>query len=81
MDALLSVAQMPPGVPVASMGINGGRNAALFAARILALQDRDTATRLNAWIAEAARGVALSREKLAPLPLAPETAFSDGGDA
>jgi phosphoribosylamine--glycine ligase len=82
MDALLAVAQMPPGVPVASMGINGGRNAALFTVRILALQDRDTATRLDAWIAEAARGVAFSREKLAPLPLAPEAAFSsDGEDA
>lgn len=37
MDALLSIAQMPPGIPVASVGINGGLNAAIIAARILAL--------------------------------------------
>jgi Phosphoribosylcarboxyaminoimidazole (NCAIR) mutase len=37
MDALLSIAQMPRGVPVACMGIDAAENAALFAARILAL--------------------------------------------
>jgi len=36
LDALLSIAQMPPGVPVACVGINGGRNAALLAAQIIA---------------------------------------------
>lgn len=36
MDSLLSIVQMPGGVPVATMAINGGRNAGLFAARILA---------------------------------------------
>ena len=35
MDSLLSIVQMPPGVPVACMAINGARNAAIFAARIL----------------------------------------------
>ncbi len=38
LDALLSIAQMPPGVPVACMAVNGARNAALFAAQVLALQ-------------------------------------------
>ena len=38
MDALLSIAQMPPGVPVACMAVNGAKNAALFAAAILALK-------------------------------------------
>ena len=37
MDALLAIAQMPPGVPVATVSIDGGRNAAILAARILAL--------------------------------------------
>ncbi len=37
-DALLSIAQMPPGVPVACMAVNGARNAALYAAAILALK-------------------------------------------
>jgi 5-(carboxyamino)imidazole ribonucleotide mutase len=38
MDALLSIAQMPPGVPVACMAVNGAKNAALYAAAILALK-------------------------------------------
>jgi 5-(carboxyamino)imidazole ribonucleotide mutase len=35
LDALLAIAQMPPGVPVASVGLNAARNAAVLAARIL----------------------------------------------
>lgn len=46
-DSLLSIAQMPPGVPVATMAIDGAINAALFAARILALQDDALAQRLQ----------------------------------
>ncbi len=38
LDALLSIAQMPPGVPVACMAVNGAKNAALYAATILALK-------------------------------------------
>ena len=38
LDALLAIAQMPPGVPVACMAVNGAKNAALFAASILALK-------------------------------------------
>ena len=38
LDALLAIAQMPPGVPVACMAVNGGKNAALFAAAVLALK-------------------------------------------
>lgn len=38
LDSLLSIAQMPPGVPVGSMAINGSKNAALYAAAILALK-------------------------------------------
>jgi phosphoribosylaminoimidazole carboxylase PurE protein len=37
LDALLSIAQMPPGVPVACVGVDAARNAAVFAARILSL--------------------------------------------
>jgi 5-(carboxyamino)imidazole ribonucleotide mutase len=39
MDALLSIVQMPPGIPVATVGIDGGRNAGLLAVRILASGD------------------------------------------
>lgn len=48
LDALLSSVQMPPGVPVATVAINGARNAALLAAQILALSDQDLAHRLEA---------------------------------
>ncbi len=50
MDSLLSIAQMPPGVPVATMAIDGAVNAALFAARILAIHDDGIAERLNAYV-------------------------------
>jgi 5-(carboxyamino)imidazole ribonucleotide mutase len=45
-DSLLSIAQMPAGVPVATMAIGGAINAALFAARIVALHDDAVAARL-----------------------------------
>ncbi len=41
LDSLLSIVQMPPGVPVACMAVNGARNAALFAAAILALRHEE----------------------------------------
>ena len=47
MDALLSMMQMPSGVPVATVGIGNGKNAALLAARILALNDAKLAAKLN----------------------------------
>jgi len=40
MDALLSIVQMPPGIPVAAVGIDNGKNAALLAIQILALNDK-----------------------------------------
>jgi 5-(carboxyamino)imidazole ribonucleotide mutase len=39
MDALLAIVQMPPGIPVATVGINGAMNAAILAAQILAVKD------------------------------------------
>jgi 5-(carboxyamino)imidazole ribonucleotide mutase len=50
-DSLLSIAQMPPGVPVATMAIGGAVNAALFAARIVALHDARVAERLASYVA------------------------------
>lgn len=47
LDALLSIVQMPPGVPVATVGVNAAANAALLAIRILALGDDNLAARLN----------------------------------
>ena len=48
MDALLSTVQMPTGIPVATVAINGGANAALLAAQILAVSDADLAAKLDA---------------------------------
>lgn len=49
LDALLAVAQMPPGVPVAATGVDGAQNAALLAAQILALTDETIARRVKAY--------------------------------
>lgn len=48
MDALLSTVQMPTGIPVATVAINGGANAALLAAQIIAVVDKELAARLDA---------------------------------
>ena len=48
LDALLSTVQMPSGIPVATVGVNGGANAALLAAQILAVEDEALAERLAA---------------------------------
>ena len=48
MDALLSTVMMPTGIPVATVAINGGGNAALLAAQILAVSDADLAAKLDA---------------------------------
>ena len=48
MDALLSTVQMPSGIPVATVAINGGTNAALLAAQILAVSDEALAAKLDA---------------------------------
>lgn len=49
LDSLLSIVQMPSGIPVATMAIDGAKNAALHAISILALQDRELASRLEAF--------------------------------
>ena len=52
MDSLLSIAQMPRGVPVATVAINGATNAGLLAARILALGDASLGAALEAYRGE-----------------------------
>lgn len=47
LDALLSIVQMPPGIPVATVGVNGAQNAAILALEMLALSDTDLAERLR----------------------------------
>jgi len=50
-DALLSIIQMPPGIPTATVGIGAGLNAAVLAVRILALSDPELAARYKAYCA------------------------------
>ena len=47
LDAMLSIIQMPPGIPVATVGVNGAQNAAILAAEMLALSDQALAERLS----------------------------------
>lgn len=47
LDAMLSIIQMPPGIPVATVGVNGAQNAAILAAEMLALSDEALAERLR----------------------------------
>jgi 5-(carboxyamino)imidazole ribonucleotide mutase len=46
-DAILSIVQMPPGIPVAAVGLDRGDNAALLAIEILSIQDKKLAEKLN----------------------------------
>jgi 5-(carboxyamino)imidazole ribonucleotide mutase len=46
LDAMLSIIQMPPGIPVATVGVNGAQNAAILAVEMLALSDESIAQRL-----------------------------------
>jgi len=49
LDAMLSIIQMPPGIPVATVGVNGAMNAAILAAEMIALADERVAERLAAY--------------------------------
>ena len=64
LDALLSTVQMPGGVPVATMAVNGAKNAALFATEILALQDDSLAEKLSAYRKQLAAEVEAKDKKL-----------------
>jgi 5-(carboxyamino)imidazole ribonucleotide mutase len=71
MDSLLSIVQMPAGVPVATVSIGGARNAGLLAVRVLAAADPDLAQRMAAFQADlrasvAAKDAALARETERP---------------
>ena len=62
MDALLSTVQMPTGIPVATVAINGAANAALLAAQIIAVEDKELASKLDAKRASDAAAV-LAKDK------------------
>jgi 5-(carboxyamino)imidazole ribonucleotide mutase len=64
-DALLSIVQMPPGIPVATMGINGALNAAILASQILALSDNEIAQRVNNYRNSLSNKIVKANEELA----------------
>ncbi len=63
-DSLLSIAQMPPGVPVASMAVNGAQNAGILAAQIVALGDATLQTKLGDYKNELKAKVQAAIERL-----------------
>lgn len=64
-DALLSIAQMPPGIPVATTGIDGAMNAAVLAVRILSLADTELSARYNTWRAALGQKIVKANAELA----------------
>ena len=68
-DSLYSIVQMPSGIPVATVAINGGKNAGILAAKILATSDPELLAKLKAYSEEMKNEVAGKDEKLQKLGL------------
>ena len=49
LDSLLSIVQMPPGIPVATVGVNGAQNAAILAAEMISLGDEQITQKVKIW--------------------------------
>ena len=64
LDALLSIVQMPPGIPVATVGVNGAQNAAVLACEMLALTDPALAERMRAYKQGLAQKIVKANEEL-----------------
>lgn len=64
LDSLLSMVQMPPGVPVATVGINGAQNAAILSAQILALSNPKISQKLEEYKKSMVKGVMEKSQKL-----------------
>ena len=64
LDALLATVQMPSGIPVATVAINGAKNAAVLAAQILAVSDDELAAKLDAAREKMADQIAQKEQKL-----------------
>lgn len=64
MDALLAIVQMPPGIPVATVGINGAQNAGILAAQMLAVGDEDIAAKLETFKEDLKKKIVKANEEL-----------------
>lgn len=67
MDALLSIVQMPPGIPVATVGVNGALNSAILAGEMLALADEEIAKRMAAYKSTLGGKIVKANEELSQL--------------
>lgn len=65
LDAMLSIIQMPPGIPVATVGVNGAQNAAILAVQMLALSDENLAKRLKEFKSGLKQKIVRANEDLA----------------
>ena len=65
LDAMLSIIQMPPGIPVATVGVNGAMNAAILAVEMLALVDDTVAEKLSAYKATLGQKIEKANKELA----------------
>lgn len=69
MDALLAIVQMPPGIPVATVGINGSLNAAILAVQMISLGDKAIAGHLKSYKSSLAQKIVSANEELAKFKL------------
>ena len=67
LDAMLSIIQMPPGIPVATVGVNGAMNAAILAAQIVALSNSNVAQRVAAYKARLGEKIEKANRQLADI--------------
>ncbi|MBE6263418.1 MAG: 5-(carboxyamino)imidazole ribonucleotide mutase [Prevotella sp.] len=67
LDAMLSIIQMPPGIPVATVGVNAAQNAAVLAAEMIALADEDVAKKVDAWKAGLGAKIEKANKELAEI--------------
>ena len=65
MDALLAIVQMPPGIPVATVGINGALNAGILAVQMLAVGDEALQEKLAAYKEDLKKKIVKANEELA----------------
>ena len=67
LDALLAMVQMPPGIPVATVGVNGAQNAAILAVQILAVGDEEIMNRLVKYKDELKTKIVKANEELSKI--------------
>lgn len=67
LDAMLSIIQMPPGIPVATVGVNGAQNAAILAAEMIALGDETIAAKVDAWKAGLGKKIEKANKELSEI--------------